>query len=95
MVRSIGKQSGNPLSMPSPEEEKKGYGGKDLQKRNVSILEWKSGGVMDDESGESTEPTGEVPVEGLGESELERLVRGWRREAGSWFQRREEEACIR
>jgi len=31
---------------------------------------------MDDESGESTGPTGEVPVEGLGESELERLVRG-------------------
>jgi len=32
MVRSIGKQSGNPLSMPSPEEEKKGYGGKDCRK---------------------------------------------------------------
>ena len=36
------------------------------------------------------EPMEEVPLEGLGESELERLVRGWRREAGSWFQRRGE-----
>ena len=32
----------------------------------------------------------EVPLVGLGESELERLVRGWRRKAGSWFQRRGE-----
>ena len=37
---------------------------------------WKSEGVMDDESGESMEPTEEVPLKGLGESELERLVRG-------------------
>ena len=33
-----------------------GYGGKDLQKRNVLRLEWKSEGVMDDESGEFMEP---------------------------------------
>ena len=33
-----------------------GYGGKDLQKRKVLSLEWKSKGVMDDESGESMEP---------------------------------------
>ena len=32
-----------------------GYGGKDLQKRKVLSLEWKSKGVMDDESGESME----------------------------------------
>ena len=38
---------------------------------------------MDDESDESMELMEEVPPEGLGESELERLVRGWRREAGS------------
>jgi len=38
---------------------------------------------MDDESGESMEPMEEVPLEGMGESELERLVRGWRREAES------------
>ena len=31
-----------------------GYGGKDLQKRKVLSLEWKSEGVMDDESGESS-----------------------------------------
>jgi len=31
---------------------------------------------MDDESGESMEPMKEVPLIGLGESELERLVRG-------------------
>jgi len=30
-----------------------GYGGKDLQKKKVLSLEWKSEGVMDDESGES------------------------------------------
>ena len=37
---------------------------------------------------ESTEPMEELPLKELGESELESLVRGWRREAGSWFQRR-------
>ena len=67
-----------------------GYGGKDLQKRKVLSLEWKSEGVMDDESGESTEPMEEVPLVQLGEAELEILVRGWRRGAGSWFQRRGE-----
>jgi len=32
---------------------------------------------------ETMEPMEEVPLKELGESELERLVRGWRREAGS------------
>jgi len=32
--------------------------------------------VIDDESGGSMEPMEEVSLEGLGESELERLVRG-------------------
>jgi len=32
--------------------------------------------MMDDESDESMEPMGEEPLVGLGESELERLVRG-------------------
>jgi len=51
-----------------------GYGGKDLQKRKVLSLEWKSEGVMDDESGGSMEPMEEVPLIQLGEAELERLV---------------------
>ena len=59
-----------------------------MQKKKVLSLEWKSEGVMDDESGESIEPMVQVPHEGL--NELERLVRGWRREAGSWFQRQGE-----
>ena len=32
--------------------------------------------MVDDESGESVEPVEEVPLTGLGEAELERLVRG-------------------
>jgi len=38
---------------------------------------------MDDESDDSTEPMEEVPNIRLGESELERLVCHWRREARS------------
>ena len=49
---------------------------------------------MVDESGESMEPMEEVPLKELGESELEKLVRGWRREAGSWFQRTERERSV-
>ena len=36
----------------SPEDEKKGYGGKGLRKRKVLGLKWKSEEVMNDESGE-------------------------------------------
>jgi len=36
------------------------YGGKDLEKKRVLSLEWKSEGVMDDESGESVELMEEV-----------------------------------
>ena len=42
---------------------------------------------MDDESGKSMEPMKKAPLRWLDKSELERLVCGWRREAGSWFQR--------
>ena len=79
MLRSIGKQSGE--SMESVLEKKEGYGRKDLQKRNVLSLEWKSEGLIDHEGGESMEPMEKVPLKELGESEMERLVRGWRREA--------------
>ena len=67
-----------------------GYGGNDLQKGKVLSLEWKIEGVMDDESSESMEPMEEVPLIQQGEAELERLMSGWRRGAGSWFQRRGE-----
>jgi len=43
---------GNPWTEVSPEEEKEGSGGKNLQ--------WKSEGVMDDENGESMEPMEDV-----------------------------------
>jgi len=58
MLRSIGKLS-------VQEKEKVGYGGKDLQKWKVLSLEWKSEGVMDDESGESMELVEEMPVKEL------------------------------
>jgi len=76
MLRSIGKHSGESVHGVSPGDEKVGYGGKDLQKRKVLSLEWKSEGVMDDESGESMELMEEVPLKGLGDAELETLVRG-------------------
>ena len=47
-----------------------------MQKKKVLSLQWKSEGVMDDESGESMEPMEEVPLKELGDAKLERLVRG-------------------
>ena len=51
-----------------------------MQKRKVLSLEWKSEGLMDDESGElmelMEEVTEEVPLKELGDAKLERLVRG-------------------
>ena len=82
MLRSIGKQSGESVeSVLIPEQEKVGYGGKDLRKSKVLSLEWKSEGVMDDESSALMELMEEVPLKELCDAELERLVRGWRREA--------------
>ena len=52
------------------EEEKVGYGGKDLQKRKVLSLEWKS------ESGELIVLMEKVPLNELGDGKLERLLRG-------------------
>ena len=77
MVRS--KQFGEPVeSVPMNE-------GNDLRKRKVLRLEWKSKGVMDDESGESIEE--KVSVIGRAELESEEMVRGWWRKAGSSFKR--------
>ena len=69
----------------SPDEEKEGYW-KGFAEKKVLSQDWNSKGMMDGGS-QSMEPTEEGPLIRLGDSELERLVRGWRREAGSWFQR--------
>ena len=47
-----------------------------MKKREVLSLEWKSEGVMDDESGELMEMMKEVPLKELGDAKLERLVHG-------------------
>ena len=47
-----------------------------MQKRKVLSLEWKSEGVMDDESRELMELVKEVPLTELGDAKVERLVRG-------------------
>jgi len=69
MLRSIVNSPG--IGGVSPEEKKE---------RRWELFakrkEWKSEWVVDDESGDSTEPMGEVSLAGLGESELERFVRG-------------------
>ena len=63
--------------MKSVRKKKKiGYGGKDLQKRKVLSLEWKSEGVMYDESGELMELVEEVPLKELGDAKVEILVGG-------------------
>ena len=58
-LRSISKQSRESVS---PEQEKGGYSGKDLQKRKVLRLEWNTEGVMDNESGESMKSMEEVSL---------------------------------
>jgi len=85
MLRNIGKQSRESQGRVNPEKRKGSLRWQNLQKKKVLSLGWKSEGVMDDESGESMKLTGEVglPLKELSESELERLVRDWRREAGS------------
>jgi len=46
MLRSIGKQSRESVQSVL-KMKRKGYGGKDLQKRKVISLEWKSEGVIE------------------------------------------------
>jgi len=86
-LRSIGKQSRESMESVLKKKrrlrwewfaEKEGF--------NLS-LEWKSKGVMDDESVEWTESTEEAPLIWPYESESKRLVHGWQKEAASWFQR--------
>ena len=84
MLRDNGNSPGNSLSQSW--RRKKGCSEKDLRKRKVLSMEWKTKRVMDDESGESIEE--EVSVNGMGELQCEVLVRSCRREAGSWFQRK-------
>ena len=43
-----------------------------MQKRKVLSFDWKSEGVMDDESGELMELMEEVPLKELGDAKLER-----------------------
>ena len=84
MLRSIGKVR------VSPEEDKVRYGGKDFQKKGsfkLGVEEWRGNGWW---SGELMKLMEEVTLKELGDAELERLVRGWRKEARSWFQRRRE-----
>ena len=83
------KQSGESVESVL-KKKRKATVGRISRKGSFFSLEWKSEGVMDDESSESMEPMGEVPLVGLGESELERSVLGWQRKAESWFQRRGE-----
>ena len=63
-----------------------GYGQKDLEKRKVLTLDWKSEEKTDD-WWEWWVDKEEVPVIGIDELESRRLVSGWWRKAGSWFQR--------
>jgi len=60
-------------------------------KRWVISREWKSEGVTDGKSGESMAED-EVTCAGRG---VKRLVRGWLREAGSWFQRKGARSVVR
>ena len=54
------KQKQSEIREISPVDGRVGvYGGKDFWKRYVFSLEWKSEGVMDDDSGDSEEDEGE------------------------------------
>jgi len=60
MLRSIGKQSEESVELVLKKKRKVTSGR--ICRKKVSSLEWKSEGVMDDESGESMEPMEEVPL---------------------------------
>jgi len=75
MLRSIGKQSGESVSQSGRRKGRLWWQGY-AKKSKVLSMEWKSEGVMDNESGELMELMGEVPLKELTDAELERLVRG-------------------
>jgi len=62
MLRSSGKQSGDSVELVL---QKKKATMRRICRKKVLSLEWKSEGVMDDESGESMEPMEELPLVGL------------------------------
>ena len=74
MLRSLGKQSGK--SMESVRKKKKWEGFAEKESFKSGVEEWR-------DNGELMELMEEVPLKELGDAKLERLVRGWRREAGS------------
>ena len=73
MLRSIGEQSGESVSQSERRKGRLRWEGF-AEKESLS-LEWKSEGVMDDESGEFMELVEEVPLKELTDAKVERLVR--------------------
>ena len=76
MHRSVGKQSGESAKSVVKKKRKAAVESIYRKGRFKPEMKERKGDGMDDESGESTEPMGKVIVKGLGELELERLVRG-------------------
>jgi len=72
MLRCIHKQSGESGESVLEKKLTEGYEGKDLQKRKILSLEWKSEGVTDDENGELMKLMEEVSLKELGEPQLQR-----------------------
>ena len=69
MLRRSSKKSRGPVESVL-KKKRKGCGGKDLPKRKVLSVEWKSEGLREGESGESME---EVALIGPGDSESETM----------------------
>jgi len=76
MLRSIGNQSGEFVESVLEKKRKATVPVRICRKGRFKSWNKRVNGVMDDGSGESMEPMEEVPLVRLGESELERLVRG-------------------
>ena len=74
MLRSIGKQSGESAESVRKKKREATVGMICSKRRFKPGMKCEE--VMNDESGESTEPMEELSLKELGESELERLVRG-------------------